>query len=97
MNILTDFLPENWEAKAKELGAMQRDSGVIRNAKSLLRLNMLYTTNDGSFQMTSLYQSHFKTWFTEGGFTPFLRFALWANWPLATFAKRKRGVKRFDR
>jgi len=33
---------------------MQRDSGVIRSAKSLLRLNMLYTTNDGSFQMTSL-------------------------------------------
>jgi len=54
MNNIIDFLPDNWEAKAKELGAMQRDSGVIRSAKSLLRLNMLYTTNDGSFQMASL-------------------------------------------
>jgi len=54
MNDITDFLPKNWEAKAKELGAMKRDSGAIRSAKSLLRLNMLYTTNNGSFRMTSL-------------------------------------------
>ena len=51
---MIEFLPKNWEAKAKELGAMQRESGVIGSAKSLLRLNMLYTTNNGSFQMTSL-------------------------------------------
>ena len=33
---------------------MQRESDVIRNAESLLRLNMLYTANNGSFQTTSL-------------------------------------------
>jgi len=54
MTTITDFLPNNWEARAKELGAMRRDSGVIRSAKSLLRLNMLYTTNNGSFQMAAL-------------------------------------------
>jgi hypothetical protein len=54
MNNITDYLPKDWEQKAKELGAMKRDSGVIRSAKSLLRLNMLYTTNNGSFQMAAL-------------------------------------------
>ena len=32
---------------------MQRDSGVIRDAQSLLRLNMLYVTNGGSLQMAA--------------------------------------------
>jgi hypothetical protein len=54
MKTITEYLPKNWEAKAKELGAMKRDSGVIRSAKSLLRLNMLYTTNSGSFQMAAM-------------------------------------------
>ena len=44
------ILPAGWEEKARELGAMSRESGVIREASSLLRLNMLYTTNEGSFQ-----------------------------------------------
>jgi len=54
MKMITEYLPKDWERKAKELGVMSRNSGVIRNAKSLLRLNMLYTTNNGSFQMTAL-------------------------------------------
>jgi IS4 transposase len=44
------LLPMGWEEKAKELGAMIRKRGEIREAGTLLRLNMLYTTNDGSFQ-----------------------------------------------
>jgi len=47
-------MPEGWEEKAKELGAMERESGVIRRAESLLRLNMLYTTNEGSFQAAAV-------------------------------------------
>ena len=47
-------MPELWAEKAKELGAMERESGVIRSAESLLRLNMLYTTNEGSFQATAV-------------------------------------------
>ena len=43
-------MPECWAEKAKELGAMERESGVIRKAETLLRLNMLYTTNEGSYQ-----------------------------------------------
>ena len=43
-----------WQEKAKELGAMQRDRGAIRSAESLLRLNMLYVTNEGSFQMSAM-------------------------------------------
>ena len=50
MENIKKLLPAGWEEKAKELGAMSRDSGVIREASSLLRLNMLYTTNEGSFQ-----------------------------------------------
>jgi hypothetical protein len=53
MNNITEYLPKDWEQKAKELGAISRDSGVIRSAKSLLRLNMLYVTNNGSFQMAA--------------------------------------------
>ena len=46
-------MPAGWQEKAKELGAMRRERGVIRTPESLLRLNMLYVTNDGSFQMAS--------------------------------------------
>ena len=53
MKNIIAYLPLGWEAKAHELGAMQRKSGVIRTAESLLRLNMLYVTNDGSFQMAA--------------------------------------------
>lgn len=33
---------------------MERNSGVIRSAESLLRLNMLYVTNGGSFQTAAM-------------------------------------------
>jgi len=48
------YMPKGWQEKAKELGAMERESGVIRSAESLLRLNMLYITNEGSFQMAAM-------------------------------------------
>jgi len=54
MKKILKYLPEGWEEKAKELGAMERQSGVIRSAQSLLRLNMLYVTNEGSFQMAAM-------------------------------------------
>jgi len=54
MRLITEQLPAGWEEKAKELGAMQRASGVIRTAESLLRLVMLYITNNGSFQMAAI-------------------------------------------
>ena len=47
------MLPTGWEEQAWELGAMSRESGVIREASTLLRLNMLYTTNEGSFQVAA--------------------------------------------
>jgi hypothetical protein len=50
MEKIKKMLPIGWEAKARELGAMSRARGEIREASSLLRLNMLYTTNEGSFQ-----------------------------------------------
>jgi hypothetical protein len=50
MEKIIKILPIGWEEKARELGAMSRASGEIRKASSLLRLNMLYTTNEGSFQ-----------------------------------------------
>jgi hypothetical protein len=54
MEKIKEYLPIGWKEKAKELGAMQRESGVIRSAESLLRLNMLYVTNEGSFSMAAI-------------------------------------------
>jgi hypothetical protein len=54
MEKLINYLPAGWSEQAKELGAMERESGVIRSASSLLRLNMLYTTNEGSFQAAAV-------------------------------------------
>ena len=54
MKNIIETLPTGWQEKAKELGAMRRKSGVIQRAESLLRLNMLYITNEGSFQMAAM-------------------------------------------
>ena len=51
---MTRYLPPNWAEKAKEMCAMERERGVIRKAESLLRLNMLYTTNEGSYQAAAI-------------------------------------------
>jgi len=53
MKEMMKYLPLGWEEKAKELDAMERESEVIQTVQSLLRLNMLYTTNEGSFQMAA--------------------------------------------
>jgi hypothetical protein len=53
MENIKKILPKGWEEKAKELGAMSRARGEIREASTLLRLNMLYTTNEGSFQVAA--------------------------------------------
>ena len=53
MKEIEKYLPKGWEAKAKEKGALKR-SRHIKTAEELLALNMLYITNNGSFQMASL-------------------------------------------
>jgi len=49
---LLDLLPEDWEAKAKELGALLR-AREIKTAEELLRLILLYLTEGKSFRGTS--------------------------------------------
>jgi len=49
---LLDILPEGWEVKAKELGALQR-AVKIKTAEELLRLILLYLTEGKSFRGTS--------------------------------------------
>ena len=49
---LLRLLPEGWEAKAKELGALQR-AREIKTAEELLRLILLYLTEGKSFRGTS--------------------------------------------
>ena len=49
---LLRLLPEGWEAKAKELGALKRARG-IKTAELLLRLILLYLTEGKSFRGTS--------------------------------------------
>jgi hypothetical protein len=46
------YLPEGWEAKAKELGALLRRRNV-KTADDLLTLNLLYAAEGESFQATS--------------------------------------------
>jgi hypothetical protein len=53
MEKIKKMLPLGWEEKARELGAMRRASGEIREASSLLRLILLYVTNEGSFQVAA--------------------------------------------
>ena len=49
---LLHLLPEGWEAKAKELGALQR-AREIKTPEELLRLILLYLTEGKSFRGTS--------------------------------------------
>jgi len=46
-------MPKGWEEQMRMTGAMQR-VGVVASAEELLRLNMLYVTNDGSFQSAAV-------------------------------------------
>jgi len=49
---ITQYLPENWKELSKEAGAFTRARN-IKTPEDLLALNMLYITNEGSFQITS--------------------------------------------
>ena len=49
---LLEMLPEGWEAKAKELGALQR-AREIKTPEALLWLNLLYLTEGKSMATTS--------------------------------------------
>jgi len=49
---LKEFLPESWESKAKELGALTRRR-EIKTADELLALNLLHVKDGGSYQATS--------------------------------------------
>lgn len=51
-SIITELLPEGWEEASRETGAFGR-SRKIKNPEELLRLNLLYLTNGGSFGKTS--------------------------------------------
>ena len=48
---LACLLPEGWEAKAKELGALRR-AREIKSAEELLRMILLYMTEGRSFAGT---------------------------------------------
>jgi len=52
MERIKEYLPDGWEEKAKELGAFSRARN-IKTPEELLALNMLYITNEGSFQTAS--------------------------------------------
>ena len=49
---IIEIIPDGWEEKAKEFGAISR-SRQIKNAEELLRINLLYLTSGGSFGKTS--------------------------------------------
>ncbi len=82
MRKIIEYLPKGWEEKARELGAMQRNSGVIRTAETLLRLNMLYVTNDGSFQMaaTGLAMTEGKAISKVAAYKRIGKSAQWLRW-----------------
>ncbi|MDR0312822.1 MAG: hypothetical protein LBI14_04430 [Treponema sp.] len=49
---LLKLLPEGWEGKARELGALQRPR-EIRTPEELLRLILLYLTEGRSFAVAT--------------------------------------------
>jgi len=49
---ITQYLPPNWKELAIETNAFTRARN-IKTPEDLLALNMLYITNEGSFQITS--------------------------------------------
>jgi len=49
---ITEYLPKTWKEQARKTGAFTRARN-IKTPEDLLALNMLYITNDGSFQMAS--------------------------------------------
>ena len=55
--LLLEMLPEGWEAKAKELGAMQR-TREVKTPGELLRLILLYLTEGKSFAGTVALARH---------------------------------------
>jgi hypothetical protein len=57
-----DLLPEGWEAKAKELGALTR-AWEITTAGELLRLILLYLTEGASFAGTSAIVQLIGQWY----------------------------------
>jgi len=52
MQEIIEYLPKGWAEKARETGAFTRARN-IKTPEDLLALNMLYITNDGSFQTAS--------------------------------------------
>lgn len=82
MKNIEKHLPTGWEAKAKELGAMSRASGVIREASSLLRMNMLYVSDNGSFQMaaTGMGMTEGITLSKVAAFKRIRKSAQWLRW-----------------
>lgn len=50
--VVKKYLPEGWEAEARETGALVR-SREIKSADDLLTLNLLYVIDGGSYQATS--------------------------------------------
>ena len=51
--LLTSFLPEGWEAAAKETGAMRRSRGQISCPSILLRVLLMHTATGLSLQQTA--------------------------------------------
>jgi hypothetical protein len=52
IEIIKEYLPNDWEEKCKELGALQRGR-MIKTPEELLTLILLYMTEGESLQMTS--------------------------------------------
>ncbi|MDR1901125.1 MAG: transposase [Treponema sp.] len=78
---LLSVMPEGWEDKAKELGALQRGR-EIRNATDLLRLVFLYLTDGKSFSGTAalLKLAGIGSMTKKAVFTRFQKCAGWLQW-----------------
>jgi hypothetical protein len=91
---LVSALPEGWEAKAKELGALERGR-EIKNALDLLRLVFLYLTEGKSFSGTAvlLQLAGICSISKKAVFARFQKCGEWLRWLCATIYRNNHAIR----
>ncbi|MDR1232079.1 MAG: IS4 family transposase [Spirochaetaceae bacterium] len=91
---LLSVLPEGWENKSKELGALTRGR-EIKNALDLLRLVFLYLTEGKSFSGTAvlLQLAGICSISKKAVFTRFQKCGEWLRWLCETIYRNNKGIR----
>jgi hypothetical protein len=90
---LLSVMPEGWEAKAKELGALVRER-EIKSALDLLRMVFLYLTEgkSSSGRAVLLQRAGICSISEKAAFTRFQKRGEWLRWPRETICRNNKGI-----